>query len=113
LTDKVIYHHQNNVDVPVSIDVEEGNRVRPARDGQKRSRPKRTVAGIQEHADIVQALIGDNYVRLTISIQICDADLMVLAEAGRTTKQDEKSREKRLSKKTHIHLLWSDYILKL
>jgi hypothetical protein len=50
---------------------------------------------------------------LTVTIQICNADLMVLAAAERTTKQDEKSREKRLGKKTHIHLLWSDYILKL
>ncbi|HMC29259.1 MAG TPA: hypothetical protein VKL99_00385, partial [Candidatus Angelobacter sp.] len=72
-------YYQKEVQMPIAVDVCERNRIRSARDGQKSARPKSAATSIQKYADVVQGWIGDNDVRLAVTIQVSDGSLVVLA----------------------------------
>jgi hypothetical protein len=96
-----INHYQKKIQMPIRVEVDERNRVRLAGNGQKGSRPKRAATSIQKYADIVQGRIGDNYVGLTVAIDISDGSLMVLAMAERTATEQKNDTERRINTGTH------------
>lgn len=70
---------QNQVQMSITVDIGQRDGVWSAGNGEKSPGCQRATTSIQKNANIVQRWIGNDYVRLTVTIQVANCNQMVLA----------------------------------